>query len=180
MRKVLFILGQLTDEDVEWIARTGRRVDAGANETLIRMGSRIADVVIILDGQAEVAAGDRVLATLGRGEVLGEMSLIENQPASASVRTLGPATLLLVPVAAIRAKLSADTPFAARFYKAVALFLADRMRDMIGRQGDNAVRRLEDMDELDDEVLDVLHLAGQRFLAVLDTASRANPTGSVS
>ena len=173
MRKVLFILGQLTDEDVEWIARTGRRVDAAAGEPLIVMGTRIADVTIILDGQVEVAAGDRVLATLGRGEVLGEMSLIENQPTSASVRTLVPTTLLMVPVAAIRAKLSTDTAFAARFYKAVALFLADRMRDMIAKQGPNVSRRLEDMDELDDEVLDVLHLAGQRFLSVLDTASKA-------
>src|SRR5512142_2121166 len=103
MRKVLFILGQLTDEDVEWIARTGRRVDAAAGASLITMGTRIADVIIILDGQVEVAAGDRVLATLGRGEVLGEMSLIENQPASASVRTLERSTLLLVPVTAIRA-----------------------------------------------------------------------------
>jgi len=173
MRKVLFILGQLTDEDVEWIARTGRRVDAAVGATLITMGTRIADVIIVLDGQVEVAAGDRVLATLGRGEVLGEMSLIENQPASASVLTLERSTLLLVPVTAIRAKLAADTAFAARFYKAVALFLAERMREMIGRQGAAATRSLEDMDELDDEVLDVLHLAGQRFLTVLDTASRA-------
>jgi CRP-like cAMP-binding protein len=171
MRKVLIILGQLRDEDVDWIARNGRREDAPANRVVIARDTKISDVIFVLDGTVEVSAGGQVLARLQRGEVLGEMSLIENQTASADARTVTPCTLLYVPLAVLRAKLAADTGFAARFYRAIAMFLADRIRTMNEQRG-NAAPSLDDLDEIDDDVLDVMHLAGQRFLTVLASVAQ--------
>ncbi|HNV69139.1 MAG TPA: hypothetical protein PKO06_05530, partial [Candidatus Ozemobacteraceae bacterium] len=71
-------------------------------------------------------------------------------------------------------RLKSDSEFAARFYKALALFLADRMRNTIrhlgyGKLSDEPARDEDalDLDELDIEVLDNVHLAGARFERIL-------------
>ncbi len=174
MRKVLFILGQLTDEDVAWIGRNGRRLDAPAGQRLISMGTPVTDLMIVLDGQIDVTVGGNRLARVGRGDVLGEMSLIEQRMPSADVTTVGPATLLLVPLAVMTGKLDADPAFAARFYKALALFLSQRMRGTIEMLGFGArATSLEDEEELDGAVMDGLHLAGMRFLRMLASSAGA-------
>jgi CRP/FNR family cyclic AMP-dependent transcriptional regulator len=130
MRKVLYILGQLSDEDVDWMASAGKRRDARPAEVLIREGVPIPGVMIVLQGSASVTLGDgREVARIGAGEVLGEMSMIDNRPPSATVTAVEPTVLLELGRAGLDAKLLADTGFAARFYRALAVFLADRVRN---------------------------------------------------
>ena len=38
MRKVLYILGQLSDSDVDWLARSGKRVKHAKGAELIKFG----------------------------------------------------------------------------------------------------------------------------------------------
>jgi len=60
-----------------------------------------------------------------------------------------------------------DASFAARFYRAVAVFLADRLRNTVARLGYGAGQDLDEnaeyAGELDFGVLDNVHLAGARF-----------------
>ncbi len=58
----------------------------------------------------------------------------------------------------LQAELDANPGFGARFYKAVAIFLSDRVRKAAGDEG-----RPGSSDELDDAVLDNLDRAGARF-----------------
>ena len=88
MRKVLFIFGELTDGDVDWLSKAGERVH-----------------------------GD-------------------------------PGTLLV--------------PLASRFYRALCVFLADRMRAATQRLGYGDVLP-DEQGELNENVLDSVHLAGARF-----------------
>jgi CRP-like cAMP-binding protein len=179
MRKVLFILGQLNDSDVEWLAINGERRNIAPGTEFIREGSDIDTVYLILDGEMSVWAGGRVkLATVASGDILGEMSLIDSSKTSASVRCESPSTVLAIPKATLTARLRSDVGFAARFYKALALFLADRMRNTIRRMGygdlqDEPVRAETDIDELDAEVLDNVHLAGARFERILQKLARS-------
>ncbi|RYG99349.1 MAG: cyclic nucleotide-binding domain-containing protein, partial [Alphaproteobacteria bacterium] len=84
MRKVLYILGQLNDEDVEWMARTGRRIEARQASVLIHEGKATDDLFFVIGGEAVVkVSGVGEVARLGRGEVVGEMSLIDSAPPSA-------------------------------------------------------------------------------------------------
>ncbi|MFN7167302.1 MAG: hypothetical protein ACK4NV_09665, partial [Pannonibacter sp.] len=64
----------------------------------------------------------------------------------------------------------AETPaFAARFYKALAIFLADRLRTTTLRgKGGSAPAE----DELDDMVLDGVSMAGLRFQQLLELLDR--------
>jgi hypothetical protein len=78
------------------------------------------------------------------------------------------ATLLRIPDTVVREKLASDLGFASRFYRALCVFLADRMRNTTQRLGygtptDDAHAR----DELNEDLLDNVHLAGARFERML-------------
>jgi CRP-like cAMP-binding protein len=173
MRKVLFILGQLNDSDVEWLSTVGERRRVAAGEVLIREGSHLDTVYIVLEGQMSVLAGGGVkLAQVASGDILGEMSLVDSSRTSASVICDSQSLVLAIPKAKLSDRLKSDVGFAARFYKALTLFLADRMRNTIrqmgyGKLADEPVHDEMDVDELDIEVLDNVHLAGARFERIL-------------
>lgn len=173
MRKVLFILGQLNDSDVEWLANTGERRKIAAGTELIREGTDIDTIYLILDGKMSVWSGRKIrLAGVSSGDILGEMSMVDSSKTSASVKADTASLVLAIPKVRLKERLAADVGFAARFYKALALFLADRMRNTIKRMGYGKLddeSPLDDIDlgELDVEVLDNVHLAGARFERIL-------------
>ncbi|MDQ2963155.1 MAG: cyclic nucleotide-binding domain-containing protein [Pseudomonadota bacterium] len=170
MRRALYILGQLSDHDVDWLTKVGERVRFDAGDLVIQEGARLDRVFVVLDGQFAVAIRSKEIARLGAGDILGEISMVDHRPASASVRAMSRSLTLAVPRAAMQARLESDPIFAAHFYKAIAIFLADRMRNTLVRfgYGDSVPEELEDSeDELDANVLNTLHLAGARFERLL-------------
>ena len=65
------------------------------------------------------ALGGKEVATLRSGEVLGELSFLDSRPPSASVIATTEVTVLALSRQKLNAKLAADAPFAARFYRAL-------------------------------------------------------------
>lgn len=170
MRKALYILGLLADQDVDWLATAGTRQALPADTVLIREGAVIGALFMVVEGQARVTVSrpqPRVLAVLGPGEVLGEMSFVDSRPASATVTAVTPLQVLRLPREVVEARLRSDVPFAARFYQAIAVFLAQRLRTMaVAQLGYGDARDLdqdvEAPDELSPELLDGMALAGAR------------------
>jgi CRP-like cAMP-binding protein len=162
MRKVLFIFSVLSDSDVEWLAGTGERMHLDPGKVLIPMGARLDSIYFVLEGRLAVKtrAGE-VISVLESGEIIGEMSLVDPAPTVVSVEITAQTTLLRLANSVVRQKLAADTAFAARFYRALCVFLADRMRNATQRIGHGAAG--DARDELNEELLDNVHLAGARF-----------------
>jgi len=171
MRKVLYIFGLLTDADAEWLARTGEKRSLKAGDLVIAEGVPTDSVVLVLEGNLVVSAkGFGEVARLGVGEVIGEVSLVDSAPPSATVVAAEECRALFVDKALLQEKLEADIAFGCRFYRALAVFLADRLR---------ATRRLPSADggmadeaaivegELDTGILDNVSSAGERFIRVL-------------
>jgi len=164
MRKALYFLGILNDSDMDWLVTAGtrRRVDEGA--ILITEGRPIESVYLVIDGAFSVrtaALGAKDLARLMSGEVIGEMSFVDRTLPSATVRALESSCVLDIPRQRLRAKLADDSAFAARFYRAVAMFLSTRLRvanaALAGRPAaDNEA-------EMDFDSLDDISMAGARF-----------------
>ncbi len=123
-----YILGTLTDTDVEWLADHGdcRRVPAG--EVIIREGERNPDLFLVLEGalrQTGVGAdGERI----GPGELAGLISLLDGSPAPAGFEAEEEALVMRLAEADVRQKLGLDIGFAARFYRALAVLEAGRWR----------------------------------------------------
>jgi len=174
MRKVLFLLGEINDSDIEWMVEVGKKRVFPAGEVLIHEGKPFDAIFIVLDGtlSVEVAAlGNKEINRLGSGEIVGEMSFIDDRPPSATVRALERSTVFAVPRPDLADRLDAEPAFAARFYRALCLFLSDRLRSsvaLMGYEGDRDLEMdVEYEDELNPGVLDSIHLAGSRFDGML-------------
>jgi len=170
LRKALFFLGILNDSDLEWMIAAGAKQRLEPGEVLIQEGKPAASVFLVLDGALSVvaqAAGNQEVARLRSGEIVGEMSFVDSRPPSATVRALEPSSLLAIPRRSLEERLSQDAYFAARFYRAIAVFLSDRLRYTVGRLGYGSGQTLEEQasyaDEIDPSVLDNVSLAGARF-----------------
>jgi CRP/FNR family transcriptional regulator, cyclic AMP receptor protein len=162
MRKVLFIFGQLTDSDVDWLAAQGKRARLPRGSVLIREGVAVDALYIVLEGELVVVREQtgREIARLGAGEIVGEMSFIDARPPSATVRALTDVVVYTVAKARLQRALNENVAFAARFYRAVATFLSDRVRKATAAEEGMDP---ESADELDDAVLDNVDRAGARF-----------------
>jgi CRP-like cAMP-binding protein len=68
----------------------GKERSFKAGDLIVGEGAPGVGFHLILDGKAEVRKGSRVLATLGKGQFFGEMSLIDDQPRSADVIAVAP------------------------------------------------------------------------------------------
>src|SRR3954468_189 len=120
MRHVLYILGELDDDDVEWLLATGERRQVPVGTAIIDEGLTPSALFLILDGTLSVttaAMGGREVGQLGCGTLAGEMSFVDALPPSATVQASEDALVLAIPRAALSARLRNDAAFAARFYR---------------------------------------------------------------
>jgi CRP/FNR family cyclic AMP-dependent transcriptional regulator len=167
MRKVLFILGALTDADLQWMLDAGDVQRPQEGVTIIEEGQPTDSVFIIIDGEFSVAKSGTEIARLGTGEVLGEMSMLDSRPSSADVSAVTDAVVFAVPQQLLRSKLKADTGFASRFYHAMCLFLINRLNradTMVGK-GPRIAAEVSDTtaDEIAPDTMESVFLAGTRF-----------------
>lgn len=168
MRKVLYILGQLDDRDIVWMARHGRKRRFEPGAVLITEGTPVEDLFIVLDGACDVLVGAvGKVASLEVGEIIGEMSFVDAQPPSATVVAALPTLVLALDKGEMRERLAGDAGFGSRFYRALAIFLSDRLRRTQSKPKLGAGGTLDQdvalEDELDINVLDSVSKAGENF-----------------
>lgn len=187
MRKVFYILGLLDDSDIEWMADHGRRITLDESGVLIRQGEPSTDLYLLLDGELSVrlqSEREREVARLQSGEVIGEISFIDRRPPTASVVATRKSRLLALPHEELRAKTGRDSAFAARFYLAIATFLADRLAVTTSRLGygdpdqDSGPGAADDPSILDDARMDEVSMATVRFDKLLRYLASGKHTGS--
>lgn len=167
LKKVLCMLGILNDEDVEWIVTTGTRRKIPIGTPIICEGQHNEALFFVLGGEFSVtsvkASGE--IARLHSGEVVGEVSFVDSRPPSATVTAKLDSVVGAVPMEALQRKLEDDLGFASRFYKAMAVTLADRLRaaSSLGCRPAAGVEMDDSDDEIAPELLDAISMAGNRF-----------------
>lgn len=192
LREALIIFAELDDSDIDWLIAAGRVQQIAADAVLIRSGRPIEALHILLDGAVALNApeGDtnplsrafsnledtenqvieREFAQLSRGDILGETPFIEAQPPAVTVKALRDSKVLSIPKWRLAAKLLHDVGFAARFYRVLAIVLADKQAAIVQRlgygrltysSGDSLEKSFAN--ELNNNFLAQLALAGARF-----------------
>src|SRR5439155_14719369 len=84
----------LTDPELDLIVSLSGLVEGTAGDHLIREGELVRILYLMLSGEAEVIRADTkwnrvVIASVGRGALIGEMSLVDSAPASATIASTG-------------------------------------------------------------------------------------------
>ncbi|HEY9762186.1 MAG TPA: cyclic nucleotide-binding domain-containing protein [Trichocoleus sp.] len=137
MRNSLLLLGELTDEDVDWLCQSGEKINIPAEDVLIKEGHPIQALYLLLDGTLVVKASSpsnpqeqRIVAHLTTGEVIGEMSFIDHRLPSATVIAETDAVLLAFPQSQLLQRTETDLAFGKRFYRGLAFCLSNRLRLM--------------------------------------------------
>lgn len=166
MRKAMFLMGILDDGDADWLGKKNSTKYIPAGTVLIEEGTPIEDLYVLLDGKLSVvvrAMGNREISSLFAGEIVGEISFVDSRLPSASVVAAEDSHVLVVSRSVLTDKLKTDTAFAARFYRAVATLLADRLRSTVGHLGYGDSPEPTDPDELDEALMDSVSMGAIRF-----------------
>jgi CRP-like cAMP-binding protein len=73
----LALFSEASRSELEVIRRHLTKLRLAAGRVLVREGARGDQFMVIVDGQAAVSEAGRTIATLDRGDVVGEMALLE-------------------------------------------------------------------------------------------------------
>jgi CRP-like cAMP-binding protein len=88
--RALPLFGELDHHDLSVVASWVHEIHLDAGEPLVEQGAIPRDLVVIERGTVEVVRDGERLATLGPGDVVGEMGLLNQQRAMATVRAVEP------------------------------------------------------------------------------------------
>jgi CRP/FNR family cyclic AMP-dependent transcriptional regulator len=147
--------------------RHGKKMSLAPGTVLIEQGKPTDCLYFVLHGTFEVyTPGTPRIALLKVGDVVGEISFVDSRPPTASVRAEVESKVGAIPRDLILERIREDTGFAARFYQALAIFLADRLRTYMVKvetQKPELDENIEDQDELAAHLFNNVSMAGTRF-----------------
>ncbi len=86
----------MTDRAITAVAELADEAVFGDGDVLVREGDPGDRLFIVLDGSAAVAQGGRRIATLGPGAIIGEISLIDGRPRTATITCIGPVRAVVI------------------------------------------------------------------------------------
>ena len=138
MHEALTLLGDLTDADRDWIFDNGEERQVIAETRILEEGATPDALWFVLEGLTGVYLSDlddEQLYVHGPGELLGEMSFLEQSPATATVRAVENTLLLALSRRKLEGKLEQDAAFAARLYRSLARIVSQRLRRSVGVLG---------------------------------------------
>ena len=127
------VLDGFEETDLDELARVMRPRDAPAGEVLWRAGDEAKAMILIVEGHVSVMLhlpGERdvELTTLGPGELLGEMPLLDGGSHSATARVMEPTRLLSLSRADFASLVSRGHPTAFALKRRIAQLACSRLR----------------------------------------------------
>ena len=94
-RLALFV--DLPEDELEQIAASGEEASFAEGEWIIRQGDQHSAVYVIVEGEVAVVIDDEDRRVLSKGAFFGEVSVLLQEPATASIVTRTPVSCLVVP-----------------------------------------------------------------------------------
>jgi CRP-like cAMP-binding protein len=88
------LFSELSPEEARRLSAFATETSASSGQLLMRQGDYSTELIAIEEGTADVVRDGTVVASLGAGDVIGEMGLLERKPRSADVVATAPLRLL--------------------------------------------------------------------------------------
>ena len=160
-------LDALHEDETAELQAAGRRRTYGAGVTIVHEGDDAGPVVVLLQGRAKVstvggAGREAIVAVRGPGDLIGELSAIDGGPRSATVTTLEPVEVLLLPGSGFAALLDRRP----RIALVILQMVAGRLRDADAGQAQLGTH-------------DVVGRVSQRVVELADRFGQAEADGRI-
>lgn len=119
LREYVSLFSGVNDENMVSLSRASELASYKAGQTILFKGTTVEGLHVVVSGEAGVyvKATNKTLvrvATLGSGEVFGEMSIVEMGTAGATIKAERDSMILMIPQASFRHVLQQDEGFAVR------------------------------------------------------------------
>jgi CRP-like cAMP-binding protein len=98
-----------SQRELAQIAMLADELDLPSARELTHQGAGGFEFIVLIEGQADVVRGVRVVNELGPGDFVGEIALVSGKPRTATVKTRGPARVLVITASGFRT-LMRDVP----------------------------------------------------------------------
>jgi CRP-like cAMP-binding protein len=127
-------LAYLTANDWALISDKGTRMQFKAGEQFVHRGKRTHGVYLLVKGTASVQiAGHGSPREIGPGDVCGEISFLDELPATADVVAVEPLWAYYLDRPALLSLFELFPHLGSRFYRSLASILSRRLREVIDR-----------------------------------------------
>lgn len=94
--KQIPLFSALSQKDLNEVAKRADEVAVSKGTVIAEQGERGSQCFVIVRGAVSVRRNNRKISLYGQGEVLGEMSLLDGKPRTASLRVEEDAVLLVI------------------------------------------------------------------------------------
>jgi CRP/FNR family transcriptional regulator, cyclic AMP receptor protein len=88
------IFSNLSPDEAHRLATFATETSAAEGQILVKEGDYSVELIAIEEGTADVIQGGKTIASVGPGDLIGEMGLLEHRPRSADVVASSPLRLI--------------------------------------------------------------------------------------
>ncbi|MEO5374581.1 MAG: cyclic nucleotide-binding domain-containing protein [Alphaproteobacteria bacterium] len=110
------------------------KIQVSAGQRLFHEGEPGDRAYLVMSGRIEISKKTRddevILAMVGRGEIVGEMALIDDMPRMATARAVEPTTLVIVTRESFRRKVEALDPVSAHLFTKFVRIIRDQANEL--------------------------------------------------
>jgi CRP-like cAMP-binding protein len=92
--KAIPIFSELSPEEAHRLAAFATETSAAEGQILVKQGDYSVELIAIEEGTADVIRDGKTIASLGPGDLIGEMGLLEHRPRNADVIARTPMRLI--------------------------------------------------------------------------------------
>ncbi|HEV7174656.1 MAG TPA: cyclic nucleotide-binding domain-containing protein [Solirubrobacteraceae bacterium] len=92
--KAIPLFSHLSDEEANRLAAFATETSAAEGQILMKQGDYAVELIAIEEGTADVIQDGKKVASLGPGDLIGEMALFNREPRNADVIATSPMRLL--------------------------------------------------------------------------------------
>ena len=92
--KAIPLFSHLSDEEAKRLAAFATETSAAEGQILMKQGDYAVELIAIEEGTADIIQDGKKVASLGTGDLIGEMALFNREPRNADVIATSPMRLL--------------------------------------------------------------------------------------